>query len=377
MSAVKRVLVIGAGISGLTLAVALRRQSIDVDVAEIKDDVSQQAGVGLSLQGNCIAALARIGVAADCLKRGMPGNYLNMRRADGTLLARQPVMQTGGPAFPGTAGISRTALHAILLGAAQAAGVRMHMGLSFESFACDEHAVTVRFTDGSSRTYDLMAGADGIYSRTRGLLFPETKPTYCGQAVWRVGVPRPKGNFTTELHFGGPLGVVGICPVSPQLAYLYIVETAAAATRYENSQLADVMVGKLAAYSGEMLREGIAHIAQSDAISYRPLESLLLPDPWYKERVVLIGDAAHSNPPVLAQGAAMGIEDAVVLAEVLVTNAQLDASLKQFMQRRFPRASMVVNNSVKLCEWEVNHTAGPQEVGRIMLETQRALSQPI
>jgi 2-polyprenyl-6-methoxyphenol hydroxylase-like FAD-dependent oxidoreductase len=91
---------------------------------------------------------------------------------------------------------------------------------------------------------------------------------------------------------------------------------------------------------------------------------------------LLIGDAAHCNPPVLAQGAAMGIEDAVVLAELLSADGSTEASLDQFNRRRFPRASLVVNNSVQLCEWEVKHSVSPQEIGRLMTESQQALSQP-
>jgi len=92
--------------------------------------------------------------------------------------------------------------------------------------------------------------------------------------------------------------------------------------------------------------------------------------------VLLIGDAAHCNPPVLAQGAAMGIEDAVVLAESLAQIGAVEAALAQFAARRFPRASLVVRNSVQLCEWEVGHRVSPQQVGRLMHETQLALAQP-
>jgi 2-polyprenyl-6-methoxyphenol hydroxylase-like FAD-dependent oxidoreductase len=79
---------------------------------------------------------------------------------------------------------------------------------------------------------------------------------------------------------------------------------------------------------------------------------------------------------VLAQGAAMGIEDAIVLAELLAEQPSIDRALMMFDARRFPRASLVVKNSVQLCEWEVQHSVGPQEVGRLMLESQKALAQP-
>jgi 2-polyprenyl-6-methoxyphenol hydroxylase-like FAD-dependent oxidoreductase len=221
-----------------------------------------------------------------------------------------------------------------------------------------------------------VVGADGVHSKTRAQLFRDTTPTFCGQVVWRAGVPRPKDILTTELHVGGPFGVVGICPVSMDAAYLYIVEGADPSMRYTDSELAAVMADKLQAYTSPLVRECVDHLPQSKAISHRHLEWLLLPAPWNHGRVLIIGDAAHCNPPVLAQGAAMGIEDAVVLAELLAAVGSVDSALADFSARRFPRASLVVNNSVQLCEWEVKHLVGPQEIGRLILDSQKALCQP-
>lgn len=371
-----RVLIVGGGISGLTLAAALRQVSIDVDLVEMRADLAQQAGVGLSLQGNSIAALARIGVADECLRRGVPADHINMRRPDGALIARQPILPMGGPRFPGTAGISRNDLHEILWAAAIEAGTQVRLGMSFVSFDAGPDGVQVEFADGSVGRYDLMVGADGAYSATRARIFPDVAPAACGQSVWRAGVNRPKDNLTTEIHLGGPHGIVGICPISSESAYLYIVEAADSKTRYRDDELAAVMTQKLEAYPSEMISACVAQLPRSNAISYRALEWLLVPAPWFRGRVLLIGDAAHCNPPVLAQGAAMGIEDAIVLAELLSEQASIDTALSMFDARRFPRASLVVKNSVQLCEWEVQHSVGPQEVGRLMLESQQALAQP-
>jgi 2-polyprenyl-6-methoxyphenol hydroxylase-like FAD-dependent oxidoreductase len=212
MPAVERVLILGGGISGLTLGIALRRAGIEVEILEVRHEIGAQAGIGLSLQGNALAALARVGLVDACIAQGVPANHINIRGPDGTLLAHQPVLRMGGEDLPATLGISRTLLHQILLRAGDEAGITLRSGVTVEHVAMDADGVDLRLTDGSRRRAGLLVGADGIYSKTRALVHPQVKPQPCGQAVWRAAVPRPSGCDTTELHFGGPLGAVGICP---------------------------------------------------------------------------------------------------------------------------------------------------------------------
>jgi len=376
MSNLKHILVLGAGITGLTAAVALRRAGCAVEVIEIRQDVADQGGVGLSLQGNCLAALGKLGLAWACLKAGIPGNYLNARRPDGTLIMRLPLLPMGGPAYPATTGIKRRDLHLILLKAVAESGAVLREGLTVQTFAQDAGGVEVSFSDARRARYDLMIAADGLYSKTRSTLFPDCTPRFDGQAVWRAGIPRPKGNYTTELHLGGTLGLVGLCPVSEDWAYLYIVEAVERNVRHDGSEAARTMLEKLSSYTSPLIRIAAQHLPESTSISFRPLESILVPDRWYQGRVILMGDAAHCGPPVLAQGAAMGIEDAVVFGELAASGLRLPELTERFMHRRLPRAELVVRNSRQLCEWEVTHQATPERVGKMMFESQLALSQP-
>jgi len=169
---------------------------------------------------------------------------------------------------------------------------------------------------------------------------------------------------------------VGLCPISPKDAYVYVVESAAEGTFHPDDTAAEVLLEKLEGYDSPIIQACVPHIRASGHVTFRPLESLLVEDPWYRDRVVLIGDAVHSGPPVLAQGAAMAIEDAIALAEELDASGGLYDRLEAFMARRRERAGLVVRNSVYLCEQEVNHTATPADVGRIMQETQAVLSEP-
>jgi 2-polyprenyl-6-methoxyphenol hydroxylase-like FAD-dependent oxidoreductase len=91
-----------------------------------------------------------------------------------------------------------------------------------------------------------------------------------------------------------------------------------------------------------------------ERIDRRPLQAILLPPPWYRGRVLLIGDAAHSTTPHLAMGAGIAIEDAAVLGEELGSCDSLEEALEAFMERRFDRCRLVVENSLQLGEWEKN-----------------------
>ncbi len=116
-------------------------------------------------------------------------------------------------------------------------------------------------------------------------------------------------------------------------------------------------------------------ITDTSNVNYTWFESHLLPAPWHRGRVVLIGDAAHACPPTLAQGAAQAFEDAAVLAELLLETDHLDEDLwESFMSRRFARARKVVNASLQLAQWLLDHERG--DVPGLMAEVAHMLSTP-
>ena len=118
------ILVVGAGISGLTAAAGLARRGFTVELVERKDEVSDGGGVGLTLVANAMRALDSLGVAQACVEAGMPSDSLAICRADGVVVAETPSPRIGGPKWPGATGISRSVLHRILVEAAEEAGVR-------------------------------------------------------------------------------------------------------------------------------------------------------------------------------------------------------------------------------------------------------------
>jgi 2-polyprenyl-6-methoxyphenol hydroxylase-like FAD-dependent oxidoreductase len=112
-------------------------------------------------------------------------------------------------------------------------------------------------------------------------------------------------------------------------------------------------------------------------VDYRSLQALLVPAPWYRGRIVLIGDAAHATTPHIAYGAGMAIEDSVVLAEELSRGGSVEAALEAFVQRRFDRCRLVVETSWQLSEWEVDPPEDRSQPQQLVGRALGALSQPL
>jgi 2-polyprenyl-6-methoxyphenol hydroxylase-like FAD-dependent oxidoreductase len=168
-------------------------------------------------------------------------------------------------------------------------------------------------------------------------------------------VPRPAEVTRTDLVYGGPCYIAGYCPTSEDRIYAYLVEDAQDRTTLPPEEQVATMKRLAEAYHGpwDEIRESLG---ADSRVNYTWFTQHLIDGPWNRGRVVLIGDAAHSCPPTIAQGAAMGLEDALVLAELLLDADQVDDGLwERFTARRLHRAKAVVEASVQLAEWQLQH----------------------
>lgn len=371
----RRILIIGGGFSGMAAAIQLRRQGHEVELVEI-DPGWRSYGAGISLGGPTLRALRTLGVLDTFLTLGAASDGVKICLPHGPQLAELPTPRLAGPDVPGGAAILRPVLARILADATVAAGTTVRLGCSFTQITQDAEGVQVSFTDGRTDRYDLVIGADGLYSRTRAALFPDApQPRYSGQAVWRAVLPRPP-EITTCTMWMGPRVKPGVNPVSATEMYLFITEPRPTNTHVDPAEFVPRMRALLADFEAPVLRAIREQINEQSQIVFRPLEGLLLPRPWSQGRVVLIGDAVHATTPHLASGACIGIEDALVLADELGRGTDLTAALAAFEDRRWERCRMVVENSARLGEIEV---AGgdKEEHARIMRESHAALAQPI
>lgn len=350
------VLVIGAGIAGAALAIALAQGGVSVDVVE-RTAREKTSGSGITLQGNALRVLRTLGVWDRVREHGYGFDTLGLRAPDphGTLLVEMNDARTGGADLPATVGMERPVLASVLHDAAEGAGAKLRFAVTAESFTHDEDGVTVAFSDGTSGRYDLVVGADGVRSTTRTAIGIDVAPQPTGMGIWRLIGPRPDSVTRTDLYYGGVGYIAGYCPTGENSLYAYIVEDAQDRTGLSPAERLGVMKGLAEHYHGpwDDIR---ADLNDPSAINYTWFESHVIDGPWHRGRVVLIGDAAHCCPPTVAQGGAQALEDALVLAEmVLAADAVDDTVLDAFAARRLPRARAVVEASVQIGTWMLAH----------------------
>ena len=190
MNAVNKVLVVGGGIGGLCTAIALRRKGIDVDLVELKAEWTVY-GVGIIQQSNVVREMSRLGLLDAYLDAAYAFEDVAIYTTDGQPLVRIPGQRLAGPQYPANVGISRRALHKVLSETTLELGASVRLGTTIQSLEQDEDGVDVVLSDGTCARYDLVVGADGLYSKVREMIFGnQYKPRFTGQSVWRYNFPR-------------------------------------------------------------------------------------------------------------------------------------------------------------------------------------------
>ncbi len=372
---IKNALIIGGGFSGMSAAIELRKVGIKVDLVEI-DTHWRTDGAGISIGGATMRAFKQLGIMGEYMKHGSSHGGVDICTPNGQKLAHIPAPPIGGDDLPGAGAIMRPTLAKILADKTRASGTEVKLGVSFESIEEKNGAVYVMLTNGEEKTYDVVIGADGVNSNVRTHLFPDAEaPRYIGQAVWRAVLPRLP-NVDNTIMWVGYNTKVGINPMSQDQMYMFVTENRDTPERLDPSTYVEVFKSLIKPFSAEMVQGIEALIDEGSQIDYRPLMRVLMPKPWFKGRVVLIGDTVHATTPHLASGACIGVEDAIVLAEELNTKGSVEEALSGFQERRYERCRMVVENSGRLAEIEIEG-GDKQEHTTIMRDSAIALAKPI
>jgi 2-polyprenyl-6-methoxyphenol hydroxylase-like FAD-dependent oxidoreductase len=335
---IERILITGGGIAGLSLATALHRQGFAAELVE-RSKEWPAIGAGINLPANGIRALRALGVGKAVEQAGALIRRWGFFDQMGEMLCDTDLEELWGDVGP-CIGIERVKLHQALL--AGAAGVPSRLAIAVASVAQANGTVFVGFSDGSSGDYNLVVGADGIYSTVGTVTMRAEPPEYAGQMVWRsISATRPEG-VTNMMVLLGDNRYFGLVPMGDGRTYGFGV---VGGPRFD-----DPLTGRLERFRpcfeafGGPVPEYLASLECDEQLHFSPIE-------WvdrarlYSNQVVLIGDAAHAGPPHMGEGGCMAMEDALVLAEVLRSEHSIEKALRAYVTRRRPRTDWVQQQS--------------------------------
>ncbi|GLW58932.1 FAD-dependent monooxygenase [Kitasatospora phosalacinea] len=353
-----RVLVHGGGIGGLSLAIALARRGHTVEVVELREQLDA-LGVGIIQPSNALHVMRELGVLDACLEVGFEWEVLTICDPAGSPLAKIPQPRMDGA--PANNGIPRPALAQVLGRAAAEAGATVRFGTTVTELADDGEGVDVTLSDGSTGRWDVVVGFDGIGSPLRTRLYGDRhRPEYTGFANWRVTVPRQAEVQGVVMSTGNQAAKALLTPITDELMYLGAVFAEAEDFRPDRERAHEQLAERLAGFSGPVA-EALAHVTDPAAVVYSRISQVTVEEPWHVGRVVLAGDAAHASTPHLAQGAAMAVEDALVLAQELDAAADVPSALRAWEERRRPRAMFVQALSRAVLKQETGTATTPEE----------------
>ena len=332
-----RVVIAGAGIGGLTTAIALRRHGISARVLE-RATALGPVGAGLALQPNAMRALRTLGLDQAVVAQGAEQTQAALLDDRGRGLGsatdfRQVYTEMGAP----TVALHRARLHTTLLESLDPAQVETHTAVL--GYDPTPNGVAIRTSTGEIIDADLLVGADGLRSAVRAQMVGDGEPVYAGYTSWRgvtpAGSVRPTEGVTESWGRGHRFGIVGI-----GFGQIYWFAVANAPPRGEDADVRRELIARFGSWH-QPIREIILatppeQIVRTD-ISDRPTLTR-----WHDGRAVLLGDAAHPMTPNLGQGAGQAIEDAVALAELVATVRPMDAALAAYERRRLAHANALV-----------------------------------
>ncbi|MEY2759760.1 MAG: hypothetical protein RIR33_3538 [Pseudomonadota bacterium] len=339
-----KVVIAGGGIGGLSAAIALAKVGFEVELVE-RAQALTDVGAGIQLSPNATKGLAGLGVLEAVAQAGSTPLTLEMRigrtgeKVFSIPIAQEARRRYGSPYIH----VHRADLIEVLARAAAFAGVAVRLGARVSAYVRDRDGLRVGLDTGAIVPCDLLVGADGMRSTVRRQMMVEQEPRYTGAVAWRMTVP------------------ADVAPDLPQAAIVWAGPGRHAVTyRIRRGELINfVGVVETDRWPGESWDQpgNPTDLADDFGGWAPPIPDILVSasqcfvwalfdrDPlptWSGDRVVLLGDACHPMPPFQAQGAAMAIEDAIVLAKCLQAHGVSQDALTRYEQLRKPRATKVL-----------------------------------
>jgi 2-polyprenyl-6-methoxyphenol hydroxylase-like FAD-dependent oxidoreductase len=345
-----KVIVAGAGIGGLSAAIALRRAGFEVVLLERAPELGT-VGAGLLLAVNAQKALGRLDLAQEVASLGTPASAFEIRSWRGGALTNNPAGELEKKVGSPSVAVHRADLQALLI--REAGEGTLHLGAEVEGFRQVEGGGVTAYLAGGEERADLLVGADGLRSRVRASLLGPAKPRYAGYTAWRAVVEPGEEllPWGTGFESWGRGARFGCAHIGGGRIYRFAT---ANATEGEK----DGSPGSPGGPKATLLRRfGAWHSPIGDLIEAAHEDAILrtdiydrepLGERWGRGRVTLLGDAAHPMTPDHGLGRALAMEDAVVLARCLHESGPTADALRGYERLRSARVAMVVRRSRRL-----------------------------
>jgi 2-polyprenyl-6-methoxyphenol hydroxylase-like FAD-dependent oxidoreductase len=337
-----RVIIIGGGIGGLSAAIALRKVGIEAHVYE-RALALREVGAGIGIMANALQALDTLGLGDAVRSQALAAAQGGLRDPTGKVLVAMPMddlsRQAGAIAV-----MHRAELLAEL--SRHVDPESLHLDCECVGFTQDREGVTARFRSGEEARGAALIGADGLRSLIRTELFGDQPIHYAGYTAWRSAVKFESPGELTMTETWGRGRRFGIVPMSRGRVYWFATLNAIEGERDAEGKSRDRVAELFRGWHQPI--EALIAASQADSILRNDVYDMEPLPHWSDRRATLMGDAAHPMTPNLGQGACQAIEDAIVLAACLKTNATVEGALFEYERRRMARTKQIVLSSRRL-----------------------------
>lgn len=346
----KTITIIGAGIAGLSTAIALQNKGFTPILFE-RAKQFKPVGAGIALAANAMLAYQEMGIAQDIILKGKMITRFDICDQRGKPILESNNVELNKVYNVQNYAIHRADLHNIILSKIPSSNI--HLGKEALDIEESYHGIKIQFQDGSTHLADTLIVADGIHSKIRQKLVPKSSPRYAGYTCWRGVIYNSKLDIPYSTESWGKGKRFGIVPLQNNRIYWFACINATQNNpTYKNYKIDDL----LRAFSDfhhpipELLKNtNDSQMIWNDIIDIAPISQYAF------NQIVLIGDAAHATTPNMGQGACQGIEDAIILANELARHSSMKEAFQSFEKRRLKRTHHITNTSWrigKLAHWE-------------------------
>lgn len=347
MSSIQRVAIVGAGLSGLACAAAVAQAGVSVQVfaAESIDEVQP---LHLDAVPNLVRSLDRLGILAQCQRLGFAYSRVRTTDAYGRTIDTLPLARLAGDSKPAGLGLLYGDLVRVLVSVATGQGAQLHPFTRV--VAVDAEKGQVHLANASTAHADLVLLAAGVNTSLRQALFSHAPTaTHHDQDWLHVVLPRSQGLDHPTWAIGQGGHKLHVVPIGATKAGL----TLCASGTFVNGepQPAQAMLQALRGFSGWPVA-WTEVLNQNPPLTVHGVREALLPSPWYRGRVLAVGDCSHALVPHFGQGPAQALEDAVVLHELLVQGLPLTDLTTRFTERRLKRLQQVHALTSRAARWD-------------------------